>query len=266
MSGHPHPRTSADPRAAALDLVWSRRCPGCREPLPSAPGSSRPSPLCGRCTAALAALVMEQPVTPWPSPEGWPGCHATLRYLDPAAALLKVHKDGGRSDLRVMLARLLAIAVGAALRVAATTPRPPVTSPGSAPAWWVTPIPSTPLAARRRGEAPLERLSRMIPGLVPGTRHARLLGHRRRVRDQAGLSAGARRDNLRGALVVRPAADVVGARVVLVDDILTTGATLTEGRRALLAAGAAEVRLACVAAAVRVDRGGAGSGREIADP
>ena len=68
----------------------------------------------------------------------------------------------------------------------------------------------------------------------------------KRVRDQAGLSALARADNVRGSLAVRR---VPAAPVVLIDDIVTTGATLGEAVRAFRARG-----VPVVGAAVMADR------------
>jgi ComF family protein len=62
---------------------------------------------------------------------------------------------------------------------------------------------------------------------------------------QTGQSGTARRENVRGAFRARPA--VRGMRVVLVDDVLTTGATCDAAAQALIAAGAAQVRVAVVA-------------------
>ncbi|MEU9016312.1 phosphoribosyltransferase family protein [Actinomadura sp. NPDC048394] len=70
----------------------------------------------------------------------------------------------------------------------------------------------------------------------------------RRVADQAGLGAKARRDNLSGALEAVGRAPLAGRRVVLVDDVITTGASLAEAARALRAAGADVVAAATVAA------------------
>ncbi|MFB4313305.1 ComF family protein [Actinomadura sp. 21ATH] len=74
------------------------------------------------------------------------------------------------------------------------------------------------------------------------------LRQRRRVLDQAGLPVGRRAANLAGALEVLPSAAVAGRTVVLVDDVITTGATLAEAARALRAADARVAAAATVAA------------------
>lgn len=71
--------------------------------------------------------------------------------------------------------------------------------------------------------------------------HPRLLVRRRRTRPQAGLSPPERRSNVRNAFSLRRGYRVAGARVLLVDDILTTGATCSEAARTLKRAGAASV-------------------------
>jgi predicted amidophosphoribosyltransferase len=71
--------------------------------------------------------------------------------------------------------------------------------------------------------------------------------------DQAGLGVQARAENLAGAVRVPPRqrSAVAGLEVVLVDDVVTTGATLAESARALHAAGASVVAAAVVAATAR---------------
>jgi ComF family protein len=79
------------------------------------------------------------------------------------------------------------------------------------------------------------------------------LGHELvRVRNtppQVYLSASRRQANVRGAFVVRDKASVRSSRVLLVDDVITTGATANEAARTLLDAGAAHVSLAVLAKA-----------------
>ncbi|ACZ20887.1 predicted amidophosphoribosyltransferase [Sanguibacter keddieii DSM 10542] len=124
---------------------------------------------------------------------------------------------------------------------------------------WVVPVPSTRPAVRRRGREHTVELARAATEvfraswstaapvrLVPALVHSR-----RRTADQSGLGARARWRNLAGALRVRRAAQTATsgpAACVLVDDVLTTGATLAECARALHAAGH-EVVLGLVLAA-----------------
>jgi predicted amidophosphoribosyltransferase len=78
--------------------------------------------------------------------------------------------------------------------------------------------------------------------VVPALRHARA------VADQAGLAVADRRANLAGALAVRRPARLAARAVLVVDDIVTTGATGAEAVRALTEAGAAVTAVVAVAA------------------
>ena len=95
-------------------------------------------------------------------------------------------------------------------------------------------MPSSRAAARRRGGDHVHRLARRagrrlgVP-IVPALRLVRA------VRDSAGLGAGERHANLSGAMAARPA--MPGVTAVIVDDIVTSGATLAESIRALRSAG-----------------------------
>ena len=74
-----------------------------------------------------------------------------------------------------------------------------------------------------------------------------LLGKRRGVPPQRGLSTDARWKNIRGAFHLRPGVRVEGTVLCLIDDISTTGATLDEGAKVLRAGGAEVVWAAVVA-------------------
>ena len=85
---------------------------------------------------------------------------------------------------------------------------------------------------------------------VPMTEH--LLVRRRRTVPQARLSPRRRRANVRGAFRASVHRDLHGARLLVVDDIMTTGATLNEAAKALTRAGAEFVAVAVVARASAV--------------
>jgi ComF family protein len=77
------------------------------------------------------------------------------------------------------------------------------------------------------------------------------LVRRRRTPSQGRLGPAARARNVRGAFAVRRGRDVKGKRIVLVDDVLTTGATVDECARVLRRAGAAFVGVLTLSRAVR---------------
>lgn len=225
------------PLHAALDLVLTRTCAAC-----NLPGEV----ICAACRQDLAALALGElgRVAPQPVPAGWPGCTGTVSYAGVAARLVRAFKDGDRRDLARPLGRLLADAV-----------RREVTSVPFAPdrrTVRVVPIPSSPAAVRQRGDRPTVLLAREVTrALGPAVRLTPALGMARGTADQAGLDRSGRQANLRAAMSVGRPQVVRGHDCVLVDDVLTSGATLAEGRRALLEAGAAHVGMAVCAVTPR---------------
>jgi predicted amidophosphoribosyltransferase len=169
--------------------------------------------------------------------------------------VLVAHKEHGQLALTQPLGRALGAAVVAA--VGTTTLVGP---PAGAPVV-IVPVPSSWAGRRRRGHDPVTRMARVASGVLAQqgivARVERVLRHQRRVADQAGLTAAARAANLSGALTVprRRAARVAQRRVVVVDDVITTGATLAEASRALRDAGAEVLGAAVVAATERRSRG-----------
>lgn len=103
---------------------------------------------------------------------------------------------------------------------------------------FLVPVPSRVGASRKRGR---KYINRMIDGL--GITPLDLLTHKRAVRDQSTLDTNQRAKNLAGALVINPDAYPVnnlmasGISVIIIDDLVTTGATLSEAARALRAGG-----------------------------
>jgi ComF family protein len=120
----------------------------------------------------------------------------------------------------------------------------------------VVAVPLFPARERQRGfnqsallaDAAIAKLRKLRPGWKLSAHHAALT----RIRDteaQFGLTPRARRHNLRGAFRVIDSEIVRGREVLLVDDIMTTGATARECARVLIRAGAAKVWIATLARA-----------------
>ena len=204
-----------------LDLVLPQLCAGCEQPARL---------LCPGCRQALADLRPGR-TEPDPFPPGLPRTCAAGPYDGALRGLLLGHKERGRLALARPLGELLGAAVGA-LRAGEVV---------------LVPVPSARAAVRARGHDHALRLARAAAA-TRGLRAAPLLVPARAVADQSGLSTQGRAANLAGALRAR--SDLAGLPVVVVDDVVTTGATLVEAARALREGGA-RVRGAAVVAATQ---------------
>jgi predicted amidophosphoribosyltransferase len=172
--------------------------------------------LCRRCAARLS-----RPATA-PPPAGVTAAVAAYEYGGAARALVLALKLRSRRGA----AEPLADAMCAALRRSGLS--------GSTLTW----VPGRPADARLRGFDHAELLAARVAAAL-GLPVAGLLTRVRPVADQSGLGAVARRANLRGAFV----AAASPAKVILVDDLVTTGATASACARALRAAGTETVEL-----------------------
>ena len=202
---------------AVLDLVLPRRCVACGSPSAA---------ICASCLPQLAA---------YRAADGW----AAAPYDGAVRSALLAYKERGRRDLAGALAALLARSVAAALAASGAPPARVV----------LVPVPSARSVAASRGGDHVLRLARRA-GPSCGVRVApRVLALTRAVEDSAGLNPAERTRNLAGAMAARPGRP--GLAALLVDDIVTTGATLHEARRALVAAGWPVSGAAVVAATPR---------------
>ncbi|MFI1569021.1 ComF family protein [Streptomyces sp. NPDC020490] len=211
------------------DLVLPAECGGCGMPRTA---------LCPECRAALDGAVPSR-VRPVPEPPGLPVVHAAARYADEVRAVLLAHKERGALALAAPLGTALAQAVRAGLREARRSGRGTARRDGPV---LLVPVPSARAAVRARGHDPARRIALAGAGELRRTgtpaRVLAVLRQRRAVADQSGLDARQRLDNLADALAVAPggARLLRGAQVVLVDDLMTTGASLAEAARAVRAA------------------------------
>ncbi|WP_447039432.1 ComF family protein [Streptomyces sp. DSM 118878] len=222
------------------DLVLPAECEGCGRPRTA---------LCERCRAGLCGRTPRR-VRPDPEPWGLPVVHAAAPYEDAVRAVLLAHKERGALGLVGPLGAALAGAVRAGLRGETRDP-----GDMGAPSWvdgthggsrgrtvplTLVPVPSARAAVRARGHDPVRRTAFAAAGElrragIPA-RVLAVLRQRRAVADQSGLDSRQRQANLTGALEVTAAGGrllVGGGRVVVVDDLMTTGASLTEAARAI---------------------------------
>jgi predicted amidophosphoribosyltransferase len=203
----------AHPLVVLADLLLPLRCAGC-----DALGSG----LCVFCRQRLDPGEAGPFEVHRTNTATGPPIYAITDYDGRARSVLLAFKERDRRDLAAPLGELLAAAL----------PRIPSIAPAADGTWWLVPAPSSARAARRRGGSHLLRLARSTAavlataGFPVGVAPALRLSAG--VRDSVGLDRAARAANLEGRVLFRPAAAPPGGTpVILLDDIVTTGATAT---------------------------------------
>jgi ComF family protein len=235
---------------AALDVALPKLCASCREPV----GAEGVCALCWSKLSFIAPPYCERLGIPFPydpgpgvvsieaiaDPPAYRKARAAVRYGEVANTLVHALKYGDRLDLAPMMGRWM-VHAGRDL-IAEADALVPV------PLHWRRQW------MRRFNQAAL--LSEVIAGLTGRKVAHTALARVNATPQQVGLSQSERALNVQGAFRVREAeaSAVAGRKLVLIDDVLTTGSTLEACTRALLRAGAAEVDVltfARVVAAVR---------------
>lgn len=238
--------------APLVDLVFPPRCPLCGDALARQDGLCGPcwstlvipgAPACSLCQRPLSdplgladlAEASESGLVCAPcmaDPPRHAGIHAATLYTDPSRRLVLSLKHGRHLALADLLARLMIARI------------PPLEG-----TWLVVPVPLHRWRLWQRGFNQSAELGRRIARsrgmqlLVDG-----LVRHKR-TPALGGLDKRQRAEVLRGAITASPSrlAAIKGADVLLVDDVLTSGATSDACVRALQKAGAGRVRIVCFA-------------------
>ena len=264
------------------EVLMPRTCPCCAVPVAYGAGS----PLCEDCLpqlhSALAKVERVQVLQPLSSGDcaaggGAPEVRAVSRYEGIMPRALLALKNAGRTDLLPLLGEGLARSVYELLRVHREGLQPE--SASSVPVEvLLIPAPSSAQSVRRRGYAPANllvqeaarQLNKRLPasvrvravdviGYAPRTQRgsgaslssrvgASLLGASEAKNEQKSLGAVARAERMHGALRVMEPALCAGRLSVICDDVVTTGATVSEMARMLQESGSRVLGVCAVAA------------------
>ncbi|MFM5885073.1 MAG: ComF family protein [Novosphingobium sp.] len=230
--------------APVVDLVFPPRCPLCGE------GLAAQSGMCAACWAQLAlpgdpcCATCQRPFGEGTAagsvcavcladPPRHDGIAAGTLYNDASRKLVLAFKHGHRIALAPMLARLVAARLPAAVDAG----------------WRYVPVPLHRWRLWSRGFNQSALLAGELVKLRGGRMVVDALVRTRRTPPLGGLGKKARARMLSGAIAIDPrrAGAVKGARIVLVDDVLTSGATTDACVRVLKRAGATQVVVACFA-------------------
>ena len=232
---------------SAVELIFPRRCLVCGEPgeggeeglcrlCRQSVDGGRSSAACPRCGANVAPFAVAHGSCAECRHHS-PGVDGTVRvgpYTEVLAHIVKTYKYRGREEFEPILGRWLAETVESASwcnQLEAVV---------SVPAYWTKRLTSSFHAAERIGAVVATHL---------GLSHVPLLRRVRGGPSQIGLTYLQRLQNVKGAFRVRRGFKMVRARLLLVDDVRTTGATLAECSRVLRRAGAKKVFAAAVVSA-----------------
>ena len=230
------------------DLLWPPRCVACSALLLRNPEYDLSSVFCRRCSDTV--LFPESPMcrkcglphlgsgpdhlcssciesTP-PFSRAW----SAVLYGGAAATALLRFKYEPNPTLARPLGRLLAVAAS-----------------NASPADAVLPIPLHPSRLRARGFNQSALLARRVSNRIGAALSPSLLRRDKDTVSQAGLSRQERAASIRGAFSVPAPHKIADKRVLLVDDVITTGATVREAAAVLIRSGAASVEVIAVARA-----------------
>jgi len=239
-SWKPDPRVRAL-AARAVDLIFPPHALD-QAPQPQTPGMSSDAwsrvrfiaePLCDGCGAPFEYAMADRCAACLARPRAFARARAACLYDDHSRDLILQFKHADRLDLAPLFASWLGRAAADLIAEADV----------------VAPVPLHPGRLFRRRYNQSAEIARPLARRYRLAYLPEALNRRKATETQAGKSASGRRRNVAGAFEVphRQKARIEGRRILLIDDVLTTGATAEACAKALLKAGASAVDLATVA-------------------
>jgi predicted amidophosphoribosyltransferase len=215
--------------APMLDLILPLECGGCGAPAIR---------WCDTCAKELS-VAADQPHVVNPRIDPQVPVFALGRYAGARRQAILAMKERGRGDLVAPLA--CALAVGLHRLLVWGMLETPLT---------IVPAPTRRWAARRRGGDPVTKVAVEAVASHPEIGVVRALRMRALARDSVGLTTSARERNVAGRVLLSgDPGKLLRTEVVVVDDIVTTGATAGESVRVLQAAGARVAAVLAIASA-----------------
>lgn len=243
VPGYNSPMALSQALAPLIDLLFPPRCPLCGDGLTAQVG------LCGSCWSELVipsepcCSLCQRPFSDGTiegsvcapclaTPPRHDGIAAGTLYNDASRRLVLAFKHGQRIALAPMMGRLISARLGQ-----------------TGAEWLVVPVPLHRWRLWRRGFNQAALLAREIAALGCSTLVVDGLMRHKQTPSLGGLGRKARARALSGAIAVNPRRKtaLVNANVILVDDVLTSGATTAACVSALKRAGADKVVIACFA-------------------
>ena len=267
--------TISPTRCVVCDMPGSVLCEGCASSLPFIDltlaclrcGAPFGRTLCTECPIPGSESALLHPEEAFPFTQA----RAALSFEDGARRIISTYKDGDELRLDAVIASLLCAAIRGRT-MGADIPRPPAVIWGKAGPSAVTSseaersreissslplqdwtqwadalvcVPASPEALLRRGFDHMERVAEIVARRT-GMALVHALVSCKGARDQRELGRGERLANRSGSFSLAadalPEADALPRRIVLIDDVFTTGATLSAAAHVLLDGGAHEIR------------------------
>jgi ComF family protein len=247
--------------SSCVQFVWPAHCAGCNVILHTdrtifcGPCAQSINPIAGACAGCALPRIWPQLAVPGVACPvcarlqfAFSSAFAGFEYGEAIASAIMRMKHGGHPDLARRLGRIFQDTVSRAMDVG-----------GALPVDVVLPVPLHPRKLKHRGFNQALELARVVLGRIRARSPSdtvlpvlerQLLLRVKETRELGRSGPAARQEEVFEAFGVGDPARIVGRRFLVVDDVMTTGATLNECAETLLRAGAQEVRVAALARAL----------------